>query len=199
MGAFETLARTCLPCTCSHPDATVVCKPRSAGRITSSPGYDPAACKGRSLAFSRLPDPPHCGLWSSCIHTREGKDEQGSGSAWGELVHPCSKKKVHHLACSPFWCETSPYIHLSPWETSGWQNCSWKHAFRVHDLLAVRWEGHSILKWEWPCSPFPSRSSRVQLLDDWSNAGRNFSCRNALHQELHFWFCAEIITPWHLQ
>lgn len=92
------LACMCLPHTRSHPNATVVCKPRSAWRTTSSPGYDPAACKGRSLAFSKLFDPHCCGLWAWCIHTREGKgDEQGSGSAWGGAGGPNTVRKSYDI------------------------------------------------------------------------------------------------------
>ena len=106
-----------------------------------------------------------CGLGAST----QGKEKEMNrevGQLGLELVDPHSKKKLCHLPRSSFWRETSPHTHLSPWEAPGWWNCSWKGAFRVHNLQAARWEGQSILKRGWPCSLFPSRSSRVQLLDD---------------------------------
>lgn len=202
MGAFEMLACMCQPHARSYPTAMAACKPRSAPRATSSPGCDPAACKGMSLAFSKQFDSLCCGLWAWCIYTRKGVKEMKSeaGQLLVELVDPRSEKKFHHLVCSSFCHETCPLIHVATGKLQADETVPWKGAFRAYNLLVARWGGQSILKWGWLCSLLPSRSSKVQLLGD--GAIKEEICQVEMLDKcmnLCFRICAENITPWHLQ
>lgn len=189
------LAHPCLPRVRSHPKATVACKPRSAWRTTSSPDYDPAACKRRSPAFSKLIPTPAvaCGL-GACTRGREKEMNREVRQLGVELVELHSKKRLHPLLFFLMW-RISPY----PLITLG---SSWLTKLFLEGasrILAVRWEGQSVLQWGWSCSLFPNRSHRVQFLDDGAMKQEMGPVEMLSRQALQLVVWAENIPPRPLQ
>lgn len=154
------LACTCLPWTCSHPN------------LHGEPPPYPAMTLLRETEGHRpSPNcliPPHC--WPvGLMNPHKGRKKRWTGKwaslGWSWWTHTVRKSyAIWHGLLSDVRHPPIPTYH--PGNLLVDETVPQKGAFRVNNLLAARREVQSILKWGWPCSPSPSRSSKLQLLDD---------------------------------